>query len=110
MAELTHFAVPMVHLVGKDSMRGLGGLNCAAPGLPSDAACVGACCARRGVADIDNWAFFLVFSFSRLAAILEEVVARARGGNASKPQTALRYAGTLPVLAAMAARLTREGA
>jgi len=91
-------------------MRGLGGLDRAALGLPGEAEYVAAYCARRGLAGIDHWTFFLVFAFFRLAAILEGVVARARTGNASNPQTARRYAGTIPVLASMAARLTREGA
>ena len=32
---------------------------------------------------IDNWTFYLAFSFFRLAAILQGVVKRAHDGNAS---------------------------
>jgi len=92
------------------AMRGLGGLNRAVLGLPDETEYVAAYCARRGLAGIDNWPFFLAFSFFRLAAILAGVAARARAGNASNPQTATRYGETIPVLASMAARLTREGA
>ncbi len=91
-------------------MRGLGGLNRHDLGLPDEADYVAAYCKRRGLGPIDNWTFYLAFSFFRLAAILEGVVARARSGNASNPATAKLYAGSIPVLAQMAARLTREGA
>ncbi|WP_222861576.1 phosphotransferase family protein [Oceaniovalibus sp. ACAM 378] len=94
---------------GPQGMRGLGGLDRAALGLPDEADYVAAYCARRGIAVIGDWTFFLAFSFYRLAAILEGVVARARGGNASNPAAAMKYAGSIPVLAEMAARLTREG-
>ncbi|WP_102108463.1 phosphotransferase [Oceaniglobus roseus] len=91
-------------------MRGLGGIDRAAQGLPDEAEYVAAYCRRRGLPGIEGWTFFLAFSFFRLAAILEGVVARARSGNASNPEKARAYAASIPVLAAMAVDLTRKGA
>ncbi|PWE32002.1 phosphotransferase family protein [Maritimibacter sp. 55A14] len=82
-------------------MRGLGGLERAALGLPEEADYVAAYCERRGIGGIDGWPVLLAFSFFRLAAILEGVVRRARDGNASNPDAARRYATAIPVLARM---------
>ncbi len=79
-------------------MRGLGGLDRTALGLPEEAEYVARYCARRGVAAPENWDFYLAFAFFRLAAILEGVAARARGGNASNPEQAVRYGEAIPVL------------
>jgi len=89
-------------------MRGLGGLDRAALGLPSEADYVAAYCDRRGIGPIDNWSFYLVFSFFRLAAILQGVFARAEAGNASNPEKARAYGRAIPLLAGMAVELTRD--
>ncbi len=83
-------------------MRGLGGLDRKALGLPSEEEYVAAYCRRRGIAAIEGWEFYLAFAFFRLAAILEGVVRRAHDGNASNPETARRYAEAIPILAEMA--------
>lgn len=62
---------------------GLGGLDRDALGIPSEEEYVDAYCKRRGIDKIDNWTFYLAFSFFRLAAILQGVVKRAHDGNAS---------------------------
>lgn len=62
---------------------GLGGLDRKALGIPSEAEYVKAYCQHRGIKHIDNWTFYLAFSFFRLAAILQGVVKRAHDGNAS---------------------------
>jgi len=90
-------------------MRGLGGLDHAALGLPGEEEYVAAYCARRGIDGIDNWSFYLAFAFFRLAAILEGVVRRAHDGNASNPETARQYATAIPVLARLALEVTGEG-
>ncbi len=90
-------------------MRGLGGLDRAAIGLPDERAYVQAYCARRGIGFPSNWPFYLAFSFFRLAAILEGVVARARAGNASNPEKARAYAGAIPVLLDLAWAAIEEG-
>jgi len=82
--------------------RGLGGLDRAALGLPDEAAYVAAYCRRRGLAAIDNWPFYIAFSFFRLAAILQGVFKRALDGNASNPDMAAAYGRAVPQIAAAA--------
>lgn len=89
-------------------MRGLGGLDRARLGLPSEQDYVAKYCNTRGIPTPHNWEFYLAFSFFRLAAILEGVVRRSVDGNASNPETARGYARAIPVLAAMAMDLIKE--
>ena len=86
----------------KAGMRGLGGIDRAALGIPTEAEYVAAYCARRGIDAVENWHFYLAFCFFRLAAILQGVVRRAHDGNASNPERALQMAQAIPVLASMA--------
>lgn len=83
-------------------MRGLGGLDRAALGIPTEDAYVARYCAARGIAPPANWSFYLVFSFFRLAAILEGVARRAADGNASNPDRAHQLANVIPQLTALA--------
>lgn len=76
--------------------RGLGGIDRAAHGLPSDEAFVAAYCARRGLDTIPNFGFYLAFCFFRLAAILQGVYKRALDGNASNPEAGLKFAALIP--------------
>ncbi|MBT3134678.1 phosphotransferase family protein [Alteromonas sp. ALT199] len=62
---------------------GMGGLDRKQLGIPSEKEYIDAYCKRRGIVSIDNWTFYLAFSFFRLAAILQGVVKRAHDGNAS---------------------------
>lgn len=87
-------------------MRGLGGLDRRALGLPDESSYIAAYCARRGMDVPENWNFYLGFSYFRLIAILEGVVRRAEEGNASNPQTARRYAEAIPVLVGQALALS----
>lgn len=64
-------------------MSGLGGLDREALGIPSEEEYVAQYCQRLGIANIDNWNFYLAFSFFRFAAILQGVKKRALDGNAS---------------------------
>ena len=57
--------------------RGLGGVDRKRIGLPTEAEYVEAYCERRGIAGIDNWTYYLAFSFFRLAAICQGVYKRA---------------------------------
>ncbi|MFQ5437203.1 MAG: phosphotransferase family protein [Paracoccaceae bacterium] len=86
----------------RSGMRGLGGLDRAELGLPTEEDYVAAYCTYRGIEGIENWTFCLAFSFFRLAAILEGVVRRAHDGNASNPERARQMAQAIPVLAGMA--------
>ncbi|WP_245989859.1 phosphotransferase family protein [Litoreibacter meonggei] len=89
-------------------MRGLGGLSRTELGLPSEQDYIARYCKKRAMAPPDNWAFYLVFSYFRLAAILQGVVARAQGGNASNPETAQKYAAAIPVLINQAVDIAHE--
>jgi len=64
-------------------LAGLGGLDRAALGIPSEADYVAAYCARRGLDGVPDWTFYLVFSFFRFAAILQGIQKRALEGNAA---------------------------
>nr|WP_229805137.1 phosphotransferase family protein [Alteromonas halophila] len=86
---------------------GLGGLDRASLGIPSEQAYVEAYCKRRGIEKIDNWTFYLAFSFFRLAAILQGVVKRAHDGNASSSK-AMELGAMVKPLAAMANDLISE--
>lgn len=89
----------------ESKMPGLGGLDRAAIGLPSEAEYVAAYARRRGIT-VTDWPFYLAFAFFRLAAILAGVAARAEGGNASNPALAREYGKAVPLLAAMALDVT----
>ncbi|MEM9100253.1 MAG: phosphotransferase [Pseudomonadota bacterium] len=95
------------YLPNSGTMRGLGGVDRAAIGLPSDTAYIAAYCKRRGWDGIDNWPFYLAFSFFRLIAILQGVVRRAHDGNASNPEKAQMMAAAIPLLAGLATEITK---
>lgn len=89
--------------------RGLGGMDRQALGLPSEAEYVARYCERRGIAGIDNWVFYLAFSFFRLAAICQGVYKRALDGNASNPEKAKTYGQAVRLLAALARQAIEKG-
>jgi aminoglycoside phosphotransferase (APT) family kinase protein len=88
----------------QSGFRGLGGIDRAALGLPSEEAYVQAYCRRRGIERIDNWNFYLAFSFFRLAAICQGVYKRALDGNASNPEKAKTYREAVRLLAHLAGK------
>jgi aminoglycoside phosphotransferase (APT) family kinase protein len=79
--------------------RGLAGIDRAALGLPTDAEFIASYCARRGLAGIDNFGFYLSFCFFRMAAIIQGVLKRALDGNASNPERAMKVGRYVPVFA-----------
>lgn len=64
-------------------MRGLGGIDRIAQGVPEEDKYVESYCRRMGLSEIPNWDFFLALSFFRFASILQGVKTRAAEGNAS---------------------------
>jgi aminoglycoside phosphotransferase (APT) family kinase protein len=56
-------------------------------------------CARRGIAGIEDFGFYLAFSFFRMAAILQGVKHRALGGNAADPERGLKLGEYVPQFA-----------
>ncbi len=83
-------------------MRGLGGVDREALGIPTEEAYLQQYCERRKIERPAQWSFYIAFSFFRLAAILQGVYKRYLDGNASNPETALKYGKTVPVLLEMA--------
>lgn len=79
-------------------LSGLNGIDRAALGIPSEQEYVARYCEHRGLDRIDNWPFYLAFSFFRFAAILQGVKKRAIDGNASS-SVALEYAKLIRPLA-----------
>lgn len=85
-------------------MPGLGGLDRQQLGIPSEQDYVAQYCKRMGIDGIPNWNFYLVFSFFRLAAILQGVKKRALEGNASS-EKALQLGNLVRPLSEMAVKL-----
>jgi aminoglycoside phosphotransferase (APT) family kinase protein len=71
---------------GMGSIDGLQGVDRVSLGIPTEAEYVASYCQRMGIDRIDNWTFYLAFSFFRLAAIVQGVAKRASEGNASNKQ------------------------
>ncbi len=92
-------------LPNEGTFRGLGDLDRAAAGIPTEEQYVARYCARMGLAGIPDWTFCLAFSFFRLAAILQGVMKRALDGNSSNPERGLKMGEAVPVLAGMAMEL-----
>lgn len=88
-------------------MPGLGNLNRADMGIPSEKEYVAQYCKRRGLAGIEHWNFYLVFSFFRFAAILQGVKKRALDGNASSDK-AFKMGQLVKPLADMAVELLEK--
>lgn len=85
---------------------GLGGVDRQALGIPSEEEYVAEYCKLIGIDRIDNWNFYLAFSFFRLAAIAQGVAKRAQDGNASSKQ-ALQVGAMVQPLAQYALKLTQ---
>jgi len=90
--------------------RGLGGVDRAALGIPSESEYVDAYCRRAGIAGVPDWTFLLAFSFFRYAAIAEGVYKRSLDGNASNPERARKAGQAVPMLARLAMEVLEEGA
>jgi len=72
-------------------------------GIPSEKAYIDAYCKRTGRNDIDNWPFYVAFSFFRLAAIVQGVYKRGLDGNASS-ESAKTYGFFARMLADLGAK------
>jgi len=78
----------MVWRIPPGVFRGLGGLDLAALGIPSEQDYVAAYCRRTGRVGIEprDWEYYMVYNMFRIAAIVQGVMARALQGNASSAQ------------------------
>lgn len=90
-------------------LSGLAGVDLKALGIPTEQKFIERYCERRGIEKIDNWKFYLAFSFFRLAAILQGVAYRGREGNASNAAAQDLFLLVAP-LANMARSITTEPA
>ena len=73
---------------GKGFIPGLKGVDRKALGIPLETDYVARYCERMDIPSIPNWAFYVAFSFFRLAAIVQGVAKRAVDGNASNTRAA----------------------
>jgi aminoglycoside phosphotransferase (APT) family kinase protein len=79
--------------------RGMGGLDRAALGLPTDQEFVAKYCELRGLKGIDHFGYYLSFCFFRMAGIVQGVLKRGLDGNASNPERAMKLGEFVPVFA-----------
>ncbi|MBK1688526.1 phosphotransferase [Rubrivivax gelatinosus] len=81
--------------------RGLGGLDLAALGIPSEADYVRRYCERTGRADPEalmaDWNFYLAYNLFRLASITQGIAKRVVDGTASSAQAKATGAATRPL-------------
>lgn len=75
----------MAHFMETESkmLRGLSGLDLPSMGIPSDLDLMSEYCSSLGREKVEDWNFYLSFSFFRVAAILQGVYKRSLGGQAS---------------------------
>ena len=81
--------------------RGIGGLDLASLGIPSEAEYIARYCERTGLttptALKPDWSFYLAYNMFRIAAILQGIAKRIEAGTASSPQAASSAAGVRPM-------------
>ena len=103
LADLAYFCM-CLRLPSGSPVPGLAGQSRKELGIPEEAEMVARYCELRGLPPIENWHFYLAFSFFRLAAIAQGVKKRALNGNASNAQ-ASKTGSMAGLLAEAAVRL-----
>jgi len=92
------------------AFRGIGGLDLASLGIPSEAAYIQSYCDRTGFTTPEelkaDWNFYMAYNMFRIAAILQGIAKRIEAGTASSAQAASSAAGVKP-LAQMAWRFAQ---
>ena len=92
--------------------RGIGGLDLAALGIPSEAEYIRKYCERTGLATPEelaaDWNFYMAYNLFRLAAILQGIAKRVEAGTASSAQAKASGEGARP-LAQMAWSFAQRG-
>lgn len=89
-------------------LGGLGGLDRAELGIPSEIEYVEKYLNARGMPPVNNWEFYLIFSIFRLIAIVQGVLKRAQDGNASDPKSKDRMIKVSAHLTQMANELIND--
>jgi len=93
------------------AFRGIGGLDVAGLGIPTEEEYIRLYCERTGLTTPDalkaDWNFYLAYNLFRLAAILQGIAKRVEAGTASSAQAVSSAAGA-PLLAKMAWGFARK--
>ena len=83
------------------SFRGIGGVDVASLGIPTEAQYIRRYCERTGLttpqALAPDWNFYLAYNLFRIAAILQGIAKRVEIGTASSAQAAKSAAGVRPL-------------
>jgi len=91
--------------IAPGAFRGIGGIDVASLGIPTEAQYIARYCERTGLSTPDalkaDWNFYLAYNLFRLAAILQGIAKRVEAGTASSAQAVSSAAGA-PLLAKMA--------
>lgn len=106
-ADLAYQCMQLRMPQGMGSIDGLQGLDRASLGIPTEQEYVAKYCQRMGIKTIENWPFYLAFSFFRLAAIIQGIAKRAEQGNASN-ENANKVGAFVRPLAQMALAVIEE--
>ena len=93
------------------AFRGIGGLELAQLGIPTESEYIGLYCERTGIATPeqlrDEWNFYLAYNMFRIAAILQGIAKRVEAGTATSAQAVSSAAGARP-LAQMAWKFAQQ--
>ncbi|MBE2263407.1 MAG: phosphotransferase [Burkholderiaceae bacterium] len=83
------------------AFRGLGGLDVASLGIPTESEYIRMYCDRTGLATPEDlkadWNFYLAYNMFRIAAILQGIAKRVEAGTASSAQARASGAGARPM-------------
>ena len=83
------------------AFRGLGGLDVASLGIPTESEYIRMYCDRTGLATPEDlkadWNFYLAYNMFRIAAILQGIAKRVEAGTASSAQALASGAGARPM-------------
>jgi len=83
------------------AFRGIGGLDLAALGIPSEQDYIRRYCERTGLVTPEqlapDWSFYLAYNLFRMAAILQGIGKRAQSGTAANAQALRAAAGAKPL-------------
>ena len=80
-----------------EQFRGIGGLDLAALGIPSEDEYIAAYCARTGRSRVGHWDFYLAYNLFRMAAILQGIKSRVQEGTAASADATHTVRGVIPL-------------
>ncbi len=87
--------------IPQGTFRGIGGVDLASLGIPSEAEYIHRYCDRTGLARAQDlkadWNFYLAYNMFRIAAILQGIAKRVEAGTASSEQAKTSGAGARPM-------------